>query len=269
MTCVTRPDRGIRSSGKRLNDILYLLFMKVFRFLRRSLLAEGKLKSYGLYAIGEIFLVVLGILIAIQIDNWYQAGKLASRIDKYRSNLIAELQADLSQLDRIRQEAEEGKSTIGRYIDYYNKPDPNMDTLVRRMQEATYYYSSFSSVAYSIDEIIAGGFLSNFQEREKQELLALKATHSRMKEYHSENIADLLNYTQSVNDAIDVLHLYGFTEKEHEQVRGWRYDLASPQLRLYNNELAAVLQFYESQAANHGEIRQQTQQLITALESNR
>lgn len=242
--------------------------MKVFRFLRRSLLAEGRLKSYGVYAIGEIFLVVLGILIAIQIDNWYQARKLRARIDNYRENLITELQTDLGQLDRIGEQAEESKSSIGRYISYYNRPDPNPDTLVSRMQDATYQYAGFSSVAYSIDEIIAGGFLSNFSDQEKQELLALKATHSRMKEYHDDNIADLLNYTQSVNDAIDVLHLYGFTEKEHEEVRGWRYDPSSPQMRLYNNELAAVLQFYESQAANHGEIRRQTRQLIAALEGN-
>ncbi len=43
-----------------------------FRGLRRRLLAENKVTRYLLYAIGEIVLVVIGILIALQINNWNQ-----------------------------------------------------------------------------------------------------------------------------------------------------------------------------------------------------
>jgi len=43
---------------------------KFFKGIRRRLLKEGKLKNYLLYAFGEIILVVLGILIALQINKW-------------------------------------------------------------------------------------------------------------------------------------------------------------------------------------------------------
>ncbi len=43
--------------------------IKFFWKLRRELLMEGNLKKYLIYAIGEIFLVVIGILIALQINN--------------------------------------------------------------------------------------------------------------------------------------------------------------------------------------------------------
>ncbi|MBT8272644.1 MAG: hypothetical protein KJO77_02485, partial [Bacteroidia bacterium] len=46
-----------------------------FRRIRQNLLAESKFSKYLIYAIGEIFLVVIGILIALQINNWNQAGK--------------------------------------------------------------------------------------------------------------------------------------------------------------------------------------------------
>ncbi len=46
--------------------------IKFFRTIRKRLVAESKFSKYVLYAIGEIFLVVIGILIALQINNWNQ-----------------------------------------------------------------------------------------------------------------------------------------------------------------------------------------------------
>ena len=42
----------------------------IFRRIRQKLLGSGSLTKYLLYAIGEILLVVIGILIALQVNNW-------------------------------------------------------------------------------------------------------------------------------------------------------------------------------------------------------
>lgn len=44
--------------------------IKLFRYMRRSFVEEKKLKKYLLYALGEIILVMLGILLAFQVDRW-------------------------------------------------------------------------------------------------------------------------------------------------------------------------------------------------------
>jgi hypothetical protein len=49
--------------------------IKYFRKIRHKLLSENKLSKYLLYAIGEIVLVVIGILIALQINNWNEEKK--------------------------------------------------------------------------------------------------------------------------------------------------------------------------------------------------
>ncbi|OIQ36706.1 MAG: hypothetical protein BM563_10345, partial [Bacteroidetes bacterium MedPE-SWsnd-G1] len=46
--------------------------IKFFRKIRQQLLNEGKTSKYFKYAIGEIVLVVIGILIALQINTWNQ-----------------------------------------------------------------------------------------------------------------------------------------------------------------------------------------------------
>lgn len=47
--------------------------IKLFRKIRHGLLSEGKMSKYLIYALGEIILVVLGILIALQINNWNES----------------------------------------------------------------------------------------------------------------------------------------------------------------------------------------------------
>ena len=49
--------------------------IKFFRKIRQNLLSEGKTGKYFKYAIGEIILVVIGILIALQINNWNENRK--------------------------------------------------------------------------------------------------------------------------------------------------------------------------------------------------
>ena len=44
--------------------------IKLFRNIRKNLSNQGKTGKYFKYAIGEIVLVVIGILIAVQINNW-------------------------------------------------------------------------------------------------------------------------------------------------------------------------------------------------------
>lgn len=44
--------------------------MKIFRKIRQSLIKEGNFSKYLTYAVGEIFLVTIGILLAFQVNTW-------------------------------------------------------------------------------------------------------------------------------------------------------------------------------------------------------
>ena len=49
--------------------------IKFFRKIRQNMIKENKVSKYLLYAIGEIILVVIGILIALSINNWNEQMK--------------------------------------------------------------------------------------------------------------------------------------------------------------------------------------------------
>ena len=64
--------------------------IKYFRHIRKSLVEQNKMGKYFKYAIGEILLVVIGILIALQINNWNEEKKDANTEKQILNNLYQE-----------------------------------------------------------------------------------------------------------------------------------------------------------------------------------
>ena len=73
--------------------------IKFFRKIRYDLMDKNNNGKYLTYAIGEIILVVIGILIALQINNWNESSK--QRIEEVRllENLSIDLISDINQLE--------------------------------------------------------------------------------------------------------------------------------------------------------------------------
>jgi len=61
------------------------------RKIRKSLIESGGARKYMLYAIGEIALVVIGILIALQINNWNEWRKEGIKENKLLYDLVETL----------------------------------------------------------------------------------------------------------------------------------------------------------------------------------
>ena len=75
--------------------------IKFFRKIRQNLLSEGKTTEYFKYAIGEIVLVVIGILIALQINTWNENKKTNFKEHALIVSLKQELTTNLEELNRI------------------------------------------------------------------------------------------------------------------------------------------------------------------------
>ncbi len=94
--------------------------IKFFRKIRQSLLAEGKFKQYLKYAIGEIVLVVVGILIALQVNNWNSDRKQQKETTENLKALKVDLQKDIEGLTE--------------YIKYLHKDIDRSEGLKRRLE---------------------------------------------------------------------------------------------------------------------------------------
>ncbi len=75
--------------------------MFLSRLLRLRPLLENQAGRYLLYAAGETILIVLGILIALQIDSWNQDRQDRGSELRYMGALIEDLEIDIAEADRI------------------------------------------------------------------------------------------------------------------------------------------------------------------------
>jgi hypothetical protein len=71
-----------------------------FRKIRRKLADDNQFFKYTRYAIGEILLVVIGILIALSINNWNEERKQNKIINTYLYNLKEDIYKDLKEYQR-------------------------------------------------------------------------------------------------------------------------------------------------------------------------
>ena len=83
--------------------------IRFFRKIRQNLLLESKTGKYLKYAFGEIVLVVFGILIALQINNWNEQVKQDKSIDDHLEILNQNLTEDQIQLQDLKQKIIESK----------------------------------------------------------------------------------------------------------------------------------------------------------------
>ena len=75
--------------------------IKLFRKIRRNLLLEGKTGKYLKYAIGEIVLVVIGILIALAINNWNQNRINTDKQQGYLIGLKNDLEIQITSFNTL------------------------------------------------------------------------------------------------------------------------------------------------------------------------
>ena len=103
--------------------------IKFFRKIRQNLLSEGKTGKYLKYAIGEIVLVVIGILIALQINNWNERQKLKTQEIEILQNFQNTIKEDLKGLNRAITINNRVKKSMTLLLDYMNEDKSYHDSL--------------------------------------------------------------------------------------------------------------------------------------------
>ncbi len=81
--------------------------IKFFRKIRQNSLSEGKIGKYLKYAVGEIVLVVIGILIALQLNEWNDHRKQLKLEKEYYCRLLDDVRLDKEQIRNLLQLATE------------------------------------------------------------------------------------------------------------------------------------------------------------------
>lgn len=106
------------------------------RKIRQKLLSQNKVRRYLAYSLGEIFLVVIGILIALQVGDWKQQNTDRRLEKEYLERLIIDLDQDLNIVGFIEKTLETKEVSMRKVRDYIDNPtivlDDSVMTTLRR-----------------------------------------------------------------------------------------------------------------------------------------
>ncbi|MFC3879763.1 DUF6090 family protein [Algoriphagus namhaensis] len=108
--------------------------VSIFRKIRRALLEQNKVTRYLAYAVGEIALVMIGILLALQVNNWNENRKDRIKEQKVLLELKTLFEENIAQLEDkilIRKNIIQKAGEVISYID--NNEEVQLDTLTQKL----------------------------------------------------------------------------------------------------------------------------------------
>lgn len=183
--------------------------IKVFKNIRQKLLSENKFGKYLTYAIGEIILVVIGILIAIQINNQKQVHKNNELERKYLANLVTELKQDSIGLHQNYQELKNQARIKNHFLNLIDKGIKH-DSIIyyfeyqwRPIQPKTPIRSTYSEmISNSHLKIIKNddirkkiiNFYNAYEVLEKEEDFFIQSSTKTILNLISQSIPNITNY---------------------------------------------------------------------------
>lgn len=227
--------------------------IKLFRHIRRSLINENHMGKYLKYAIGEILLVVIGILIALQINNWNEGRITKLKAKSYTNTIFNDLVSDTISINALIKRSKAYSKNINDYFSYLDSlpaSRSNKDKLWDSIGKIPYGYVKYFPINNSFKEIetTGNGNLLNKEQRDflldllaEQDELDLIIDHQlvtasnhydKSDEYRGipTNIYEKLNFQNSEERQIQALvyknlhlkatdYLYGYIENRGTRIK--------------------------------------------------
>jgi len=138
------------------------------RRIRRDLINENKTSIYLIYAVGEVVLVVFGILIALQIDNWNENKRIRNTEQQYLLALKEEFSFNKGELESIMNRNKLNFDYALRILDNTGPENPEItdEKFGRLLTNSLSRETQFDPSQGVLDEIISSGKLGIFSSKE-------------------------------------------------------------------------------------------------------
>ncbi|XWN35850.1 MAG: DUF6090 family protein [Balneola sp.] len=149
--------------------------LKFFRKIRQKLLSESKFSKYLLYALGEIVLVVIGILIALAINNSYNYNEQRKTEKKYLLSLQSEFKVNLAKLDEEVKRNQDRVDAVNQILPLFDKSIS--DTVSNEYVSKLFFTVFGTTLDYEpsngvLIDIVSAGNLNLFKNQKLREYLA-------------------------------------------------------------------------------------------------
>jgi hypothetical protein len=242
--------------------------IKFFRKIRYDLMGKNKTGQYLKYAIGEIVLVVIGILIALSINNWNEVRKVQTKERFALKEITSDLDLNISSLNRI---VYTDNNNITKCINSLNIIITNMEhTKVYNDSLADYFMRNFS---YPDLDVKSSGYESLTSIG--MDLISDNELRSEIGKYYTYSIPDAKAAYQELRDdfyhyMLDLLRTEFIsvgTDNDTKKVLPVNYESLLTN-RVYIESLKAYLSVYNFYLNKSLEVIEESKKLKQQIEHN-
>ena len=163
----------------------------LFRRIREKLIGEGNVRRYVMYAIGEIALVVIGILIALQVNNWNEERKRQNEENQYLAALHTDFETAEASFQLILGAVQEQLDHNERFLTIMDGPVgsvPN-DSLLSMIRKA-FIDVPFNVQVTAYSDLVNSGKLAVLQSEELRRALSEFETANSLANSYAERAAN-------------------------------------------------------------------------------
>jgi len=178
--------------------------IKFFRQIRRNLMEQNKTGKYFKYAIGEIVLVVIGILIALSINNWNETRIQQNELNESIKSITTNVKSDIASLKLIKTARNNTATEKDSIVNYYRQDEiglPVYEVNKLNREEANFFAAAFNDLRNTIahqpnmsafDALKNSSYYGKFQETDLGKVLNAFYTTTRnlqkIEEEHNQNL---------------------------------------------------------------------------------
>ena len=170
----------------------HISMIKFFGKIRENVLIENKTGKYLKYALGEIILVVIGILIALSINNWNENRKLDRKRENYYNQLITDLNSDIAYSKTL---VSAFKNDLEQYEDYkrtFNNPGLNASTTIQNLSKFQYSAQPMEFETNTIKTLINTGEISLLPQNINMVITKYLGHHNSLIDANNLNGAEMI-----------------------------------------------------------------------------
>ena len=204
---------------------------RIFNSIRQRLLKENRLTRYLIYAIGEIVLVVIGILIALQLNNLNDQRKSKEVVRVYYEQILQDLETDRKYIEEMMVVYDTNQVKLERYKALFEEADIPPAQLIANIGQLDWWMRNLRLGSTTISTMQSTGDIKLLPPDIRQRVVRLKAFQDQTIKSTGENFdaaVEMINYATRQFGSADLVQrmehqpkLLAYTFEEDRQIQAF------------------------------------------------
>jgi len=238
-----------------------------FRKIRKKFADDNKPLKYMRYAIGEIVLVMIGILLALQVNNWNEVRKSKIKADIFKEKIISDLIKDTLNIESQIGLAKNYKKIIQGYYTFFESGNKPIGILIDSAMKVPTPLYRYHPINFTFLGMQSSGNLELLTERESHSLMELSNTQKqtqivfekKVSEYFDNKIEREKYLENDLSDS-DFYNIIGVEPDDEDLINGLKYQ---HHVLKINDEIHRTM-IYQGEI-----IKEESKRIIALLKANK